>query len=348
MASTLRWRTPPRWSGRPPSRTSSGPRKRKSSRRSTARRYRLPAGCQRLESAAALCSGGRFTPTAGGSPPCPPSPAHRRCLAATLLLPASAGAAQRERVLVERVTFPYDGAADCGAFAIEFAGVQRFKAWDIFEGGELVQTVFIQGFKETDTHSVTGATLPLRGQVREVWEYDKGTRTISGAVYMGNRPGAGHLGARLGPDHDDARGPDRLLHRRPEGGLLRRRASTRRLPRCSPSSSRGARSISASSRAQNSRRATGVVALRARGGRGRPPSRTTSEAPAARRSPRAARRVPTTRSSRARERDDRAPRGICRRRAPGSRRRAPRKPPPGVGGEDGARHRQPDARAIAA
>jgi len=112
-------------------------------------------------------------------------------LAATLLLPATAGAAQRERVLVERVTFPYEGAADCGGFAIEYAGVQRFTAWDIFEGGDLVRTVFIQGFKETNTHSVTGAVLELRGQVREVWEYGEGTRTLSGAVYVGNRQGAG-------------------------------------------------------------------------------------------------------------------------------------------------------------
>ena len=112
-------------------------------------------------------------------------------LTVALLAPASAGAAQRERVLVERVTFPYDGTADCGAFAVEFSGVQRFTAWDIYEDGELVQSVFIQGFKETDTHSVTGATLALRGSARELWEYDKGTRTVSGAVYMGNRPGAG-------------------------------------------------------------------------------------------------------------------------------------------------------------
>ena len=112
-------------------------------------------------------------------------------LMAALMLPAVADAAQRERVLVERVTFPYDGAADCGTFAVEFAGVQRFTAWDIYEGGELVQSVFIQGFKETDTHSVTGATLALRSQARELWDYAAGTRTVTGAVYMGNRPGEG-------------------------------------------------------------------------------------------------------------------------------------------------------------
>jgi hypothetical protein len=112
-------------------------------------------------------------------------------LTVALLLPASADATQRERVLVERVTFPYDGAADCGAFAVDFAGEQRFSAWDIYKDGELVQTVFIQGFRETNTHSVTGTTLTLRGQVRELWEYDQGTRTISGAVYIGNRPGVG-------------------------------------------------------------------------------------------------------------------------------------------------------------
>ena len=114
-------------------------------------------------------------------------------LTAVLLLPAAAAdAAERERVLVERVTFSYSGAADCGTFAVEYAGIQRFKAWDIFEGGELVRTVFIQGFKETDTHSATGVTLPLRGSVREVWEYGAGTRTISGAVYMGSNPGDGN------------------------------------------------------------------------------------------------------------------------------------------------------------
>ena len=112
-------------------------------------------------------------------------------LVAALLLPASADAAKRERVLVERDTFPYSGVADCGAFAIEYAGDQRFKAWDIFENGELVQTVFIQGFKETDTHSLTGATLALRGTAHEVWDYTTGLRTVNGAVYMGNRPGEG-------------------------------------------------------------------------------------------------------------------------------------------------------------
>jgi hypothetical protein len=112
-------------------------------------------------------------------------------LTAALLLPASAGAAQRERVLVERDTFTYDGAADCGAFAIEYDGVQRFTAWDIYEEGELVKTVFIQGFKETNTHSVSGVTLPLHGQVREVWSYGEGIRTLSGAVYIGTRPGEG-------------------------------------------------------------------------------------------------------------------------------------------------------------
>lgn len=112
-------------------------------------------------------------------------------LTAALLLAAPAGAAQRERVLVERDTFSYDGSADCGTFAIEYAGVQRFKAWDIFEDGELVETVFIQGFEETNTHSVTGATLPLRGRVREIWQYGEGTRTLTGAVYIGTRPGSG-------------------------------------------------------------------------------------------------------------------------------------------------------------
>jgi len=113
-------------------------------------------------------------------------------LTAALLLPAAADAAKRERVLVERETFSYSGVADCGTFAIEYAGDQRFKAWDIYEGGELVQTVFIQGFKETDTHSVTGATLPLHGSVRELWDYGTGTRTMSGAIYMGSEPGAGN------------------------------------------------------------------------------------------------------------------------------------------------------------
>jgi opacity protein-like surface antigen len=112
-------------------------------------------------------------------------------LAAALVLPASAAAAKREKVLVERVSFPYDGVADCGAFSIGYAGEQRFKAWDVFEDGELVETVYIQGIEETDTHSVTGATLGLRGHVREVWDYRTGLRTVSGSVYMGNQPGEG-------------------------------------------------------------------------------------------------------------------------------------------------------------
>ena len=54
-----------------------------------------------------------------------------------------------------------------------------------------MRTVFIQGFKETNTHFVTGATLPVYGQVREVWEYGEETRTVSGAVYIGTRRGTG-------------------------------------------------------------------------------------------------------------------------------------------------------------
>ena len=57
--------------------------------------------------------------------------------------------------------------------------------------GTVLRTVFHIGIIETDTNSETGRSLPLRGSVYEVWDYGANTREMSGAVWIGNEPGAG-------------------------------------------------------------------------------------------------------------------------------------------------------------
>jgi len=119
-------------------------------------------------------------------------------VAGTALLAATGGvgtaANGKERVLVERVDGPYSFAVDCAdfgqAFEIEVEGTQKVRVTDVLgKDGTLLQTVFHIVFRETDTSSVSGESLPLHGAVHEVWDYATYTRTISGAVYVGNAPG---------------------------------------------------------------------------------------------------------------------------------------------------------------
>ena len=55
--------------------------------------------------------------------------------------------------------------------------------------GELLQTDLPHRLQETDTNSVSGKSLRLHGAANEVWDYASNTRTITGAVFVGNSPG---------------------------------------------------------------------------------------------------------------------------------------------------------------
>lgn len=110
---------------------------------------------------------------------------------------ASAQAAPKERVVVDRFTESYESTVDCGDFGPyefknQFAGVQKVTVTDVFaRDGELLQTVLHFNVRETQTNSVSGATLSLKGAVHEVWDYASNTRTLNGKVWLGTQPGGG-------------------------------------------------------------------------------------------------------------------------------------------------------------
>ena len=110
---------------------------------------------------------------------------------------ASADAAGKQRVLVDRFVEPYEFPVPCADFGPwEFdnlvSGVQRIRVVDVFASdGTLLKTEFHIALREIDTNSETGASLPVKGTVREVWHYATNTRTLSGSVWMANQPGEG-------------------------------------------------------------------------------------------------------------------------------------------------------------
>ena len=114
-------------------------------------------------------------------------------------LSASAGAAQKQRVVVDRFTDTYADAVDCSEFGPydfmnEFSGRQKVTVTDVLAGdGELLQTVIHIVLQETERNSETGGTLPLKGTVHEVWDYAANTRTLSGKVWLGTAPGGTYV-----------------------------------------------------------------------------------------------------------------------------------------------------------
>ena len=59
------------------------------------------------------------------------------------------------------------------------------------DAGELIGFTFLIRFREVDINTATGKTLVLRGSETETWDLVAGTRTLTGAVFIGNEPGAG-------------------------------------------------------------------------------------------------------------------------------------------------------------
>jgi hypothetical protein len=102
---------------------------------------------------------------------------------------SSAGAAGKQRVVVDRFTDSYEFAVDCSPFGpydfdVLVDGRERVRVTDVLSSdGELIQTVLSIGFTEINTNSASGATFTLKGVVHEVWDYASNTRTISGKVF---------------------------------------------------------------------------------------------------------------------------------------------------------------------
>jgi hypothetical protein len=101
----------------------------------------------------------------------------------------------KARVVVESFSESYAFAIDCAEFgdfdfASQVEGEVKVRVTDVVAAdGEILQTILHIAFRETATNSVSGKTLPLHGAVHEVWDYASNTRTISGAVFVGNSPG---------------------------------------------------------------------------------------------------------------------------------------------------------------
>ena len=57
-------------------------------------------------------------------------------------------------------------------FDIQVTGHERIAVTDVLAAdGTLLQTVFNIGLSETDSNSVSGETLGLKGAIHEVWDY---------------------------------------------------------------------------------------------------------------------------------------------------------------------------------
>jgi len=118
-------------------------------------------------------------------------------VAGTLALGGSAQAAGTKRVVVDRGVVPYEFDIDCAefgpySFENQVKGQQRQQVTEVFAAdGTLLQTVVKTGFTETDTNSESGGSLNLTSAYHEVLDYAKNTRTLSGKVALGTRPGGG-------------------------------------------------------------------------------------------------------------------------------------------------------------
>jgi hypothetical protein len=95
-----------------------------------------------------------------------------------------------------RETNPYSGSFDCSEagydFTMEWEGVEHVVFKDRFdESGELIGYTFRIRFREVDTNTATGKTVVMRGAETENWDLVAGIRTLTGATFIGNQPGAG-------------------------------------------------------------------------------------------------------------------------------------------------------------
>jgi hypothetical protein len=124
-----------------------------------------------------------------------------RAIAAVALITAvpaaPAAAADTSRTVVADFTESYAFVADCSdfgdyAFSVAAVGEQHVRLMTVTDAeGTLLQTVVHSSFSETDTNSVTLASLPLAGTMHELIDHVSGTRTVRGNIARGTQPGEG-------------------------------------------------------------------------------------------------------------------------------------------------------------
>jgi hypothetical protein len=109
----------------------------------------------------------------------------------------SAGAAGKERVVVDHFVEPYAFAVSCapyGPYTFDnlVSGREHVRVTEVLaKDGALLQLVLDIQFQETNVNSETGKELTLKGAVHEVWDFTSNTRTISGKVFLGTGEGGG-------------------------------------------------------------------------------------------------------------------------------------------------------------
>jgi hypothetical protein len=87
---------------------------------------------------------------------------------------------------------PYSGSFNCGDFVNEWTGTETVTVKTWFDAdGEPTRVTFQIRFREIDVNSVTGESVVLRSIDNETYDLIKGTRTVTGAIYIGNQKAAG-------------------------------------------------------------------------------------------------------------------------------------------------------------
>ncbi len=95
---------------------------------------------------------------------------------------------------VERWSEDYTSSVDCAAFVDQFTGTEHVSVTTRFdEAGEPTEVVVRIRFRETNFNSVTRKSLPLHGSATERHDLVAGTRTITGAVYIGTDKGGTYI-----------------------------------------------------------------------------------------------------------------------------------------------------------
>ena len=114
---------------------------------------------------------------------------------ATVAAPASG--AGTTRTVVADFSEPYGFAVACAqfgdyAFDLTVQGEQQVRITTVTSaGGTLLRTVTHSSFSETDTNSISGASLPLAGTMNDIVDHEGGTRTVRGDIARGTQPGQG-------------------------------------------------------------------------------------------------------------------------------------------------------------
>ena len=109
----------------------------------------------------------------------------------------AAEAAGKQRIVVEDRSESYAFAIDCSPFGpydfdILVSGREFIRVTEVLAAdGSLLQTVVRYRFAEQASNSETGYTLPLKRSVREAWNWDEGTRTVTGTIFIGTQHGGG-------------------------------------------------------------------------------------------------------------------------------------------------------------